>query len=84
VLRARADLDAGRPREAALQARIALEAALAELDASGLENHRPGVGEAANQALARDPEPELQSAVHDAVKSMEAALRKRRLRQSGN
>ena len=31
VLRARADLDAGRPREAALQARVALEALLAEL-----------------------------------------------------
>ena len=31
VLRARADIDAERPREAALQARVALEAALAEL-----------------------------------------------------
>jgi hypothetical protein len=30
VLRARADLDAGRPREAALQARVALEALVAE------------------------------------------------------
>ena len=32
VLRARADLDAGRTREAALQARVALEALLAELE----------------------------------------------------
>lgn len=32
LLRARADLDAGRPREAALQLRIGLEALLAELD----------------------------------------------------
>ena len=32
LLRARLDLDAGRPREAALQARIALEALLGELD----------------------------------------------------
>ena len=35
VLRARADIDAGRPREAALQARVALEAALAELGGEG-------------------------------------------------
>ncbi|MQA76327.1 MAG: hypothetical protein GEU88_18705, partial [Solirubrobacterales bacterium] len=33
VLRARADLDAGRPREAALQLRVGLEALLAERDA---------------------------------------------------
>ena len=32
VLRAQLDLDAGRPREAALQARVALEALLGELD----------------------------------------------------
>ena len=35
VLRARADLDAGRPREAALQARVALEALIAELRPRG-------------------------------------------------
>ena len=34
VLRARLDLDADRPREAALQARIALEALLAEVPAT--------------------------------------------------
>ena len=33
VLRARADLDAGRLREAALQLRVAIEAAIAELEA---------------------------------------------------
>jgi hypothetical protein len=79
VLRARADLDAGRPREAALQARIALEAVLAELD-EPLEADRGAIGEAANEALKSDPRPELQQAVEEAVKSMEAALRKRRLR----
>ena len=83
VLRARADLDAGRPREAALQARVALEAALAELgeDAAGLAADRGPVGDAANAALAGDPEEELQEAVTQAVARMEFALRKRRLRR---
>jgi hypothetical protein len=79
VLRARADLDAGRPREAALQARIALEAVLAEL-AEPLEADRAAVGAAANEALERDPSPELQQAVAEAVETMETALRRRRLR----
>ena len=79
VLRARADLDARRPREAALQARIALEAVLAELD-EPLEADRAALGAAANEALERDPAPELQQAVSEAVTSMETALRRRRLR----
>jgi hypothetical protein len=79
VLRARADLDASRPREAALQARIALEAVLAELE-EPLDVDRAAVGAAANEALTRDPAPELQQAVSGAVESMEAALRRRRLR----
>ena len=45
LLRARADLDAERPREAALQARVALEALIAELgregrDVAELSDHR--------------------------------------------
>jgi hypothetical protein len=79
VLRARADLEAGRPREAALQARIALEAVLAELD-DPLEADRAAVGAAANEALERDPSPDLQQAVEEAVGAMETALRRRRLR----
>ncbi len=79
VLRARADVDAGRPREAALQARIALEAVLAELDEPP-EADRAAVGAAANEALERDPSPELQQAVGKAVAAMETALRRRRLR----
>lgn len=79
VLRARSDLEAGRPREAALQARIALEAVLAELD-EPLETDRAAVGAAANEALERDPSPELQQAVREAVDAMETALRRRRLR----
>jgi hypothetical protein len=83
VLRARADIDAGRPREAALQARVALEAALAELgdEAAGLAADRGPVGDAANAALGGDPEEELQAAVTQAVARMEFALRKRRLRR---
>jgi hypothetical protein len=83
VLRARADLDAGRPREAALQARVALEAAIAELgdDGAALAVDRAPVGEAANAALGGDPEEELQEAVTQAVAHMEFALRKRRLKR---
>jgi hypothetical protein len=79
VLRARADLDAGRPREAALQARVALEAALAELPgAEGLAAAREDVARAANAALEGDPDPTLQDAVTGAVGAIEAALRSRR------
>jgi hypothetical protein len=81
VLRARTDLDAGRPREAALQARVALEAALAELtgDETGLASARDEVARAANMALRADPEPALQDAVAAAVAAIETALRRRRL-----
>ena len=62
ALRARADLDAGRFREAALELRVALEAALAELEAwrgvrdvearlGELQGERAVVGAAANAAL---------------------------------
>ena len=57
VLRARADLDAGRVREAALQARVALESLLAEMPEipgdrrPALEADRELVGRAANAAL---------------------------------
>jgi hypothetical protein len=86
VLRARADLDAGRSREAALQARVALESLLAELtgDLQGdrraaLEADREPVGEAANAALVGPLPDELDEAVRSAVGRMEAALRARRL-----
>ena len=81
VLRARTDLDAGRPREAALQARVALEAALAELtgDETGLAGARDDVAQAANAALRGDPDPALQDAVSEAVAAIETALRRRRL-----
>jgi hypothetical protein len=72
VLRARADLNAGRPREAALQARVALEA----LD---LAEHRDAVGLAANAALLGDLGDGEVQALTEAVNGMEAALRRHRL-----
>jgi len=85
VLRARADRDAGRPRESALQARIALEAMLAEVPAAeggegltDLGSSREAVGEAANAALRGDPPEELQTAVGHAIDQMEKVLRRRR------
>lgn len=79
VLRARADIEAHRPREAALQARIALEALIAELDPDDPEiaASRSEIGDAANAALQGDPPDHLQSAVLHAVEHMERALRRR-------
>jgi hypothetical protein len=83
VLRARADLNAGRPAEAALQCRVAIEALLALLsdpaDAARIEPHRDAVAAAANAAL-RGPLPgEHAGRLEDAVTAMEAALKRRRL-----
>jgi hypothetical protein len=77
VLRARIDLNAHRPREAALQARVALEALIAELPRSELSRWRAPVGEAANQALHGEPQGE---GLKQAVEAMEAVLRRHRLR----
>lgn len=88
VLRARIDLDGGRSREAALQARVALEALLAEMgDLSGdrrgpLEADRGPVSEAANAALRGPLSPELHDALEAGIRRMEAALRTRRLSNS--
>ena len=85
VLRARADVDAGRPREAALQARIALECVLEELPAerlgglhAELERDRRAVSEAATAALAGEPTDALSAGVAEAVRRMELALARRR------
>jgi hypothetical protein len=82
VLRARADVDAHRPREAALQARIALEAVLTELPSQldpDLPACRAEIGDAANAALNGEPPEHLQHAVRHAVERMERALRRRPL-----
>ena len=88
VLRARLDLDSGRHREAALQLRVALEAAIAELEAwrdrgdmasriESLKTHRAAVGDAANTALRGGLDDDAIDAVYDAVDRIEAALRAR-------
>jgi hypothetical protein len=83
VLRARADLDAGRDQEAALGARVALEALLAERAgagaAAGLEADRGSVGEAANAALRGPLDAGERERLRAAIVRMETALRRRRL-----
>lgn len=89
VLRARADLDAGRARQAALQARVAVEAVLAELEGSlaaerrsEVEADRATVGQAANAALTGELSGELTGDLERAVERMERALTTRRLSSS--
>ncbi len=90
ILRARADLDAARYREAALQLRIALEALLVELDGaladpghdedmSELETRKGEAGEAANAALRGDLSVEQEPQVAELTKLCERVLRRRRL-----
>jgi hypothetical protein len=85
VIRARADLDSGRHREAALQARVALEALLAELPPklsdhrSRLESDRGPIGDAANAALHGHLPDDLTAALTASVTRMESTLRARRL-----
>jgi hypothetical protein len=82
VLRARADLAADRPREAALQARVALEALVAELpgEAAALGELRGSVAVAAGAALRGELAPAETASIEEAVQAMEAALRRHRLR----
>jgi hypothetical protein len=83
VLRARADLAAGRPREAALEARVALEALVAELpssEAGALGELRSSVAEAAGAALHGRLDAAETAGIEEAVRAMEAALRRHRLR----
>jgi hypothetical protein len=79
LLRARLDVDAGRLREAALQARVALEALLGDLDeryAAPLRPLRDPVARAANAALDGDLSEQDAAAVEDAVSQMTAAVRR--------
>jgi hypothetical protein len=90
LLRARADLDAGRAREAALQLRIGLEALLIELkgalsddghkeDMATLESRRHEAGELANAALRADPTPAQLQALGELLSTSERVLRRRRV-----
>jgi hypothetical protein len=81
VLRARADLAVGCPREAALQARVALEALIAELPGeTSLDEWRGAVGDAANAAVLGELGTAAIEGVEEAVAAMEAALRRHRIR----
>jgi len=90
LLRARADLDAGREREAALQLRVGVEALLVELkgavadseheaDMGTLNSRRGEVGEAANTALAGDLRGEQAEAIGELLATGERVLRRRRI-----
>jgi hypothetical protein len=90
LLRARADLDAGRGREAALQLRIGVDALLAELptalddenhrdDIAALKERRPGVEAAAERALSGDLGDEAEKTVGDCLQLAERVLRRRRV-----
>ena len=88
ALRARADVDAGRFREAALQLRVALEAAIAELEAwrgrrdlderlDELTASRRAVGDAANAALRGGLAENTIADVERVLGRVEAAIRAR-------
>jgi hypothetical protein len=90
LLRARADLDAGRRREAALQLRVGVEALLFELpealeddghgrDVAALEERRRTIEAAAERALRGDLAPEAERSVREALELAERILRRRRL-----
>ena len=90
LLRARADLDAGRDRESALQLRVGLEALLVELkgaladpgheeDMGTLAERRSEIGEAANTALGGELSDQQRDQVEELLKISERVLRRRRI-----
>jgi hypothetical protein len=90
LLRARADLDAGRRREAALQLRVGLEALLVELpgavedrghehDLAELIERRAESEAAAAAALRGDLTDETEATVRDLLEIAERVLRRRRV-----
>lgn len=90
LLRARADLDGGREREAALQLRVGLEALLVELrgalsdagheeDMGTLSSRRSEAGVAANAALQGELEPTQAHQVGELLELCERVLRRRRV-----
>ncbi|HWJ42435.1 MAG TPA: hypothetical protein VNR67_03285 [Solirubrobacterales bacterium] len=90
LLRARADLEAGRDREAALQLRVGLEALLVELkdaladpgheeDMGTLTARRGEAGDAANAALQGELSEERRRQVDELLDVSERVLRRRRV-----
>jgi hypothetical protein len=95
ALRARADIDAGRQREAAMQLHLALEAAVAELESwrgrsdmgeriDELAGLRALAAQAANAAVQGGLEPEALAGVGSALERLEAALRARAAREAAS
>jgi hypothetical protein len=93
LLRARADLDAGRRREAALQLRVGVEALLAELpealdddnhrdDIEALKDRQPAIDAAADRALKDDLTSKTAKSLADALNLAERILRRRRVLNS--
>lgn len=93
LLRARADLDAGREREAALQLRVGLEALLVELegvvddpghvkDMETLRERRTEAVDAATAAAKGDLGAEQRSQVEELLETCERVLRRRRVLRS--
>ncbi len=88
LIRARADLDAGRMREATLQVRVGLEALLAEREAleapdqdkdfAALDERRTITGEAANEALAGELAAARAVEVTETLRLCERVLRRKR------
>jgi hypothetical protein len=90
LLRARADLDAGRVREAALQLRPGLDALLLELagalkdpgheeDMEALERRREEARSAAEAALRGELDPGSEASVRELTALAERVLRRRRV-----
>jgi hypothetical protein len=90
LLRTRADLDAGREREAALQLRVGLEALLLELkgalsdsghaeDMAALDGRRHEAGELANTALRGQLDDQQGAALAELLGTCERVLRRRRV-----
>jgi hypothetical protein len=93
LLRARADLDAGRRREAALQLQVGIRALLAELsealddddhrdDIATLTDRQPAIDAAAEQALLGDLPAEDVAGVRESLEVAERVLRRRRVLDS--
>jgi hypothetical protein len=89
LLRARADVDAGRRREGALQLRVGLEALLAEVEATGdgdeaedlqaLEDRRESIVAIADAALRGEPSHAQAEEAEATLAIAERVLRRRRI-----
>jgi hypothetical protein len=91
LLRARADLDAGRDREAALQLRVGLEGLLADLEGgspkhveevAALRERRSGTGQAANDALRGELTEQRKAELAETLHLCERLLRRRQAYRS--